>query len=536
MNSRKWHAIPAVLCVMMIALGIFSGCGTGQTSLNVVKLDSGKISGVQQGGTWTYLGIPYAKPPVGNLRWKPPEAPVAWSGTRACTKYGATCPQPPGQISYGKTSEDCLYLNVWTPAKASTEKLPVMVWIYGGAFTTGSGSDPGFNGVNLTKQGVIVVTINYRVGMFGFMAHPELSKESPHSSSGNYGLMDMIQALKWVKKNINGFGGDPGRVTVFGQSSGAESIQYLLVSPPARGLFQRAISESGPRWHYGWISPMNPTLEDAYKTGEQMAVNLGCDKASDQIAAMRAKSSDEVLQASGYTVEESCPPTGIQAAVNVDSWVVPDKPETLYNAGKQMNVPVLIGENKDDGTAFGAIVQKNNITTAQYPTIIQGAVGDASAAEVTAMFPVTSDAQVGATVSNLLTQMDFASCARYICQSTTTKTNSKAFLYQFTRVPPNKAGALLGCHHSAELEYVFGNLPSSEGFGPKDTEISNTMMGYWTRFAKTGDPNGGGSTAWPAYSSSKEQNLEIGDQVTVNAGLFKAQCDLSEKIYAGGKP
>jgi para-nitrobenzyl esterase len=535
MNWRKWHALLAVLCVMTLALGTFSGCGTGQTSLKVVKLDSGKISGVKQGGTWTYLGIPYAKPPVGNLRWKPPEAPVAWSGTRACTKYGATCPQPPGLVSFGKTSEDCLYLNVWTPAKTSTEKLPVMVWIYGGAFTTGSGSDPRFNGVNLSKQDVIVVTINYRVGMFGLIAHPELSKESPHHSSGNYGLMDMIQALKWVKKNINGFGGDPGRVTVFGQSSGAESIQYLLVSPPAKGLFQRAISESGPRWHYGWISPMNPSLKDAEKTGEQMAVNLGCGNASDQIAAMRAKSSDEVLKAAGYNVLASDPPTGIQAAVNVDGWIIPEKPETLYKAGKQMNVPVLIGSNRDDGTLFGGIVQKNNIPASQYQPIIQGAVGEPAASEVVSMFPVTTNAQVGATVSNLLTQMDFASCARYICDSTIAKTTSKAFLYQFTRVPPTQAGTLLGCCHSAELEYVFGNLPASQGYGPKDTEISNTMMGYWTRFAKTGDPKGGGSPVWPSYSS-KDQNMEIGDQVTVNSGLFKAQCDLSEKIYAGGKP
>jgi para-nitrobenzyl esterase len=535
MSRKKPLAVLAVLCVMALALGVFSGCGTTQTSLNVVKLDSGKISGVQQGGTWTYLGIPYAKPPVGNLRGKPPEAPVAWSGTRACTQYGATCPQPPGPVSFGNESEDCLYLNVWTPAKTPTEKLPVMVWIYGGAFTTGSGSDPRFNGVNLTKQGVIVVTINYRVGMFGFMAHPQLSQESAHHSSGNYGLMDMIQALKWVKTNINGFGGDPGRVTVFGQSSGAESIQYLLVSPPARGLFQRAISESGPRWHYGWIAPMNPTLKDAEKTGEQIAVNLGLADASDQIAAMRAKSSDDVLKAAGYNVLASDPPSGIQAAVNVDGWIIPEKPETLYNAGKQMNVPVLIGSNKDDGTLFGGIVQKNNTTVSQYKPIIQGAVGEAAANEVVGMFPMTTNAQVGPTVSNLLTQMDFASCARYICDSTRAKTTSKAFLYQFTRVPPTQAGALLGCCHSAEIQYVFGNLPSSEGYGPKDTQISNAMMGYWTRFAKTGDPNGGGSTAWPTYSS-KEQNLEIGDQVKANAGLFKAQIDLSEKIYAGGKP
>jgi len=535
MSRRNWRALLVALCVMTLALGIFSGCGTSQTSLDVIQLDSGKISGTQQGSTRTFLGIPYAKPPVGNLRWKPPEQPVPWSGTRACAKYGATCPQPPGPVSFGQPSEDCLYLNVWTPAKVSTEKLPVMVWIYGGAFTTGSGSDPRFVGTNLTRQGVIVVTMNYRVGMFGFMAHPELSKESAHKSSGNYGLMDMIQALKWVKNNIKGFGGDPGNVTVFGQSSGAESVQYLLVSPPAKGLFQRAISESGPRWHYGWISPMNPTLDAAYKTGEQMAVNLGCANASDQIAAMRAKTSDEVLKAAGYNVLASDPPVGIQAAVNVDGWVVPEVPEKLFNAGKQQDVPVLIGSNKDDGTLFGAIVGKNNITVAQYPAIIKGAVGDASGAEVVSMFPVTSNAQVAPTVSSLLTEMDFASCARYVCQSTITKTRSKAFLYQFTRVPPTQAGALLGCCHSAEIQYVFGNLPASEGYGPKDTAISNAMIGYWTRFAKTGDPNGGGSTAWPAYGST-DQNLEIGDQIQPGTGLFKTQIDLSVKIYGGGKP
>ncbi len=410
-----------------------------------------------------------------------------------------------------------------------------MVWIYGGAFTTGSGSDPRFNGLNLSKQGVIVVTINYRNGMFGFMAHPELSQESPHGCSGNYGLMDMIQALKWVKNNISGFGGDSDRVTVFGQSSGAESIQYLLVSPLAEGLFQRAISESGPRWHYGWISPLNPSLKDAEKTGKQLAVNLGCDQASDQIAAMRAKSSDEVLQASGYNMQQSCPPTGIQTRVTVDGWVVPDIPEKLFNEGKQQDVPVLIGENKDDGTLFGGIVQQNNINVAGYESIMQGAIGDVPAAEVIAMFPVKTDAQVGATVSSLLTQMDFASCARFICESTITRTTSKAFLYQFTRVPPIQAGTLLGCYHGAELPYVFGNLPSSEGYVQADTDISNAMMGYWTRFAKTGDPNGEGSTFWPSFSL-EDLNLNIGDQVQVNAGLFNAQVDLSEKIYGGGKP
>jgi len=522
------------IMILVLSAGISSTqcVAMEQKNLEVVKLDSGLISGLLQGGTWTYLGIPYAKPPVGDLRWKLPEAPKAWSGIRRCTKYGPSCPQPQTEASVGRMAEDCLYLNVWTPAKEPSDKLPVMVWIHGGAYVTGSGSEPTYNGLNLSKQGVIVVTINYRLGPFGFMAHPLLSKESPKGTSGNYGLLDQVEALNWVQRNIQAFGGDPGRVTIFGESAGGQSVNILLVSPLSKGLFQRAISESGPQWHFGLLVPFTP-LKEAEKKGEQFAAELGCDKAKDPVAAMRAKKPDELIQTWGWTATEMVIPDGIQFQAVVDGWFLPDRPEVLFKAGKQHDVPVLIGSNKNEGAPFAGLAQSKGTTVAEYKARVLGTIGEL-APEVLTMFPADTDEQAYIAIANLLTQMDFASFPRFICESVA-KTKSKAYLYQFTRVPPTKYGALLGCYHSCEMPYVFGNFVMSDGYKQEDLDLSMVMMGYWTGFASSGDPNGGGRPAWPYYGP-KDQNLELGDQVRVNAGLFKAQCDLAEKIYAGGKP
>ncbi len=519
-------------CIAAFAFGLLSGCGAGSKSLGVVKLDSGQISGQQQGGTWTYLGIPYAKPPTGNLRWKPPEPPQPWSSERECVKFGPSGPQPSSSEVTGQTSEDCLYLNVWTPAKSTSEKLPVMVWIHGGAFAEGSSTEPFYNRLNLSKQGVIVVTINYRLGPFGFLAYPALSKESPHGVSSNYGLEDQVQALKWVQNNIAAFGGNPGNVTIFGESAGAESVDMLLVSPQSKGLFNRAISESGPQWHFGFLPPLS-SLREAEKTGGQFATALGCSSAADPLAAMRAKSSDELIKAWGWTDERVCPPQGMQFFPVVDAWFLPDQPTTLFKEGKQYDVPVIIGSNKDDGSLFGGIAGGNKVTTAQYESLIRAATGDLTP-EVLKMFPATTDAQVPAALSNLMTQMDFASFPRFVAGSVA-KTKAHSYLYQFTRVPPTADGARLGAYHASELPYVFGNLDTSLGYTQKDQDLSKAMMGYWTRFAKTGDPNGDGQTEWPAYGPG-DQNLVLGDQITTDSGLYKAQIDLAERIYAGGKP
>ena len=532
MKERERLAALVVLCVAALTFGLLPGCGTGSKSIGVIKLDSGQISGLRQDGIWTYLGIPYAKPPVGNLRWKPPEAPQPWSGTRECIKFGPSCPQAPSDEQVGKTSEDCLYLNVWTPANSSSEKLPVMVWIHGGAFAEGSGSEPVYNGHNLSKQDVIVVTINYRLGPFGFLAYPALSKESPHGVSGNYGLMDQVQALKWVKKNIEAFGGNPADVTIFGESAGAMSVDLLMVIPQAKGLFSRAISESGPQWHFGFL-PSLSDLKEAEKTGGQLATALGCSNAADPLAAMRAKTSDELIAAWGWTEQKVSPPTGPQFFPVVDGWLLPGQPTTLFKDGKQHNVPLIIGSNKDDGTVFGGLGALNKVTTAEYQSLIQANAG-ASTPEVLKMFPAGTDAQVPAAQSDLMTQMDFASFPRFVAASVA-KTKTKAFLYQFMRVPPTEMGAQLGAYHGSELPYVFGNLDTSQGYNQTDQDLSKAIMAYWTRFAKTGSPNGGDQTDWPSYGPG-DRNLALGDRIATNSGLYRAQIDLAQKIYAGGKP
>jgi len=529
MNKKKRPSALVVLCITALAFGLLSGCGAGSKSLGVIKLDSGRISGLHQDGIWTYLGIPYAKPPVGNLRWKPPEPPQHWSGTRQCIKFGPSCPQPPSDEQVGQTSEDCLYLNVWTPAKSSSEKLPVMVWIHGGAFAEGSGSEPTYNGRNLSKQGVVVVTINYRLGPFGFLAYPALSSESPHGVSGNYGLLDQTQALKWVKKNIAAFGGNPVNVTIFGESAGAESVDIHMVIPQSKGFFNRAISESGPQWHFGFLPPLSD-LREAEKTGGQLATALGCSSAADPLAAMRAKSSEELITAWGWTEQKVCPPTGLQFFPVVDGWLLPDQPTTLFKEGKQHDIPLIIGSNKDDGSVFSELAGLNKVTAAEYESLIQSNAGD-SAPEVLKMFPAETDAQVPTALSNLMTQMDFASFPRFVAGSVA-KTKTKAFLYQFTRVPPTEMGAQLGAYHGSELPYVFGNLDTTQGYDQADLELSKIIMGYWTRFARTGDPNGGGQTEWPYYGPG-DQNLALGDQITTNSGLYRAQIDLAERIYAG---
>ena len=442
MNRRVGLAVICLVCLGTLALGLLPGCGTGSKGPGVVKLDSGQISGLKQDGTWTYLGIPYAKPPVGNLRWKPPEPPQPWSGTRECINFGPSCPQAPSDEQVGRTSEDCLYLNVWTPAKSTSDKLPVMVWIHGGAFAEGSGSEPLYNGHNLSKQGVVVVTINYRLGPLGFLAYPALSKESPHGVSGNYGLMDQVQALKWVKKNIAAFGGNPANVTIFGESAGAMSVDILLAIPQSKGLFNRAIAESGPQWHFGFLPPLSD-LREAEKTGGQLATALGCSSAADPLAAMRAKTSDEVITAWGWTEQKISPPTGPQFFPVVDGWLLPGQLTTLLKEGKQHDVPIIIGSNKDDGTVFGELAGLNKATAAQYKSLIQSNAGH-SAPEVLKMFPAGTDAQVPAAQSNLMTQMDFASFPRFVA-GTLAKTKNKSVPVPVHESPSHQDGGATWC-------------------------------------------------------------------------------------------
>ena len=387
-----------VMALFVLPLLTLGGCGSGAPTatstatagtLGRPAVQGGVISGAQADGVWSYLGIPYAAPPIGELRWRPPQPVESWEGTRSCLRYGPSCPQQTSLLEtallgVGRTSEDCLYLNVWTPARSPDEKLPVMVWIHGGSFTSGSGSMPVYAGEKLAGAGdVVVVTINYRLGPFGFLAHPELSKESPRGVSGNYGLLDQIAALKWVRHNIAAFGGDPQRVTAFGESAGAISILDLMASPLAGGLFQRAIVQSGILLEAGLGSQTGTTLAQAEQAGEAFARRAGVDSSgAAALAAMRGLSADELLAAAGQKGDFLT--AGLSYKPVVDGYVLPDSATDVFAAGRQLDVPLLIGSNSDEGETF--VAQMGSPTPAQYRAYIRAAFGE-SADAVLALYP-----------------------------------------------------------------------------------------------------------------------------------------------------
>ncbi len=344
----------AGICSLALASGTPAlGAGT-----DPVQIDTGMISGQRTGADGkvrAYKGIPFAAPPVGKLRWRPPQPPASWQDLRECTQFSPICPQAPypaGSVyamAPQPQSEDCLYLNVWTGAEGAAEKRPVMVWIHGGALTRGAASIPVYDGEALARKGVVLVTINYRLGPFGYLAHPALSSESEQGSSGNYGVLDQIAALRWVQRNIAALGGDPDRVTIFGESAGSWSVCSLVATPLAKGLFQRAIGESG-----GCFAPMQFLKEakngcpPAEKMGESLAAGLGVEAADNPLAAMREKSTEEVLKAAAKDLSLA------RAKANVDGWVFPQEIVEIYATGRQNRVPVLLGSNADEGTTLAA--------------------------------------------------------------------------------------------------------------------------------------------------------------------------------------
>lgn len=494
----------------------------------VLRIISGLIAGDDRDGVRSFKGIPFAAPPVGDLRWKPPQPVKPWYDTRACTAFSPRCPQPKSfiTISAEPMDEDCLYLNVWTEAKNADAKLPVMVWIHGGGYTTGSGSQPLYDGAALARQGVVVVTINYRLGPFGFLAHPLLSKESPHAASGNYGLLDQIAALAWVQENIAAFGGDPNRVAIFGESAGAGSVGHLLVSPLAKGLFQRAILQSGtalgPKRH---LRERVNAQEPMEQIGLQIAKDLGCDTATDSLAAFRAVSAEKLLEASQPAQGLAPGGPGTRFWPIVDGWVVPDEPMLLFERGQYHRVPLLIGSNADEATLF---LRQFDVKRG-YEALARAYVGPL-ADPLMERFPAPgdNDTDVAAAVSRLVSVTSFIAPARVMAR-TFSKDDQQAFLYHFTRVSPGLARRSLGATHGAEIGYVFDTLPAF-GFDDGDRKLSRVMSACWVQFAKTGDPNGPGLPTWPAYLATSDQHLEFGDEVITGRGLYKEACDLLEKV------
>ncbi len=493
---------------------------------DIIKLDSGPIRGKIEDGVRIFSGVPYAAPPVGELRWKPPQAVTSWTQVRNSTDFGPSCPQQKQQDS-GKFSEDCLHLNIWTITKTPDERLPVMVWIHGGAFNFGSGSQPEYNGRNLAKKGVVLVTINYRLGPLGFLVHPLLSKESTHNTSGNYGLLDQIAALKWVQKNIAAFGGNPDRVTIFGQSAGSRSVSLLMVSPMAKGLFHRAIAESGgPIIGSEYLSPnFNGNMANVSKMGQKLTARLGCDKAEDVLAAMRIRSAQEWVETADCKTDLFDDEALFFAPV-FDNWVLPENPVDAYSLRQQHDVPIIVGSTLNEGTLY--LADEKDLSIEKYKSFLKSRFADNSG-KAFEMFPAYKAEDVAPAIDHFLTIAANAQPARFVAQSMEHK-KSRAYLYQFTRLPDTATARKLGVHHGAELAYVFGNMNESDGYNNTDRTLSNQMMDYWVNFAGTGNPNGQDIAYWPAYKSKSDINMEFSNTIHTNKNLYKKECDFISRM------
>jgi len=500
-----------------------------------VRTSAGLVSGATTDtGVRVYKGIPFAAPPVGELRWRPPRSPRSWEGVRAHIEYGPACPQPDSSATLGRLgarptrvfSEDCLYLNLWTSATVSDPKLPVMVWFHGGSFTIGTASDDFYDGENLARRGVVVVTTNYRVGPLGFMAHPLLSKESPQGVSGNYGLLDQVAALEWVKANIAAFGGDPHRVTIFGESAGGRSVAHLMVTPLAKGLFHGGIMQSSslyrPIHHlrepwYGW-----PAMETI---GERIAARLGCDDADDQLAALRSRTADEVLQASDIALTSTQPGNLFEPVV--DGWVIPEVPSIIFEQGRQHSVPVIGGWNADEGTLF---MQRMRFDDFEAVRRLVRAAYPAHADEILKLYPFTTPEEARDAVDEISGVSGCGAPMRSIMRSVT-RAGSSAYLYYFSRVRGGDLGRTLGAFHGSEIRFVFDNLEGgSTPVDDIDRRLAHDMSSHWLRFAATGDPNGPGLPRWRPYDHTEEPYIEFGDEVTPGHHLLSRPCDLFERI------
>jgi para-nitrobenzyl esterase len=469
-----------------------------------IRTSAGALEGLpaDEAGVRAYLGIPYAAPPIGALRWQAPRPVAPWQGVRKATAFGARCVQArifDDMVFRDEPSEDCLHLNVWTPAVPGMSGLPVMVWIHGGGFQAGSGSEPRQDGARLARKGVVVVTFNYRLGVFGFLAHPELTKASGRASSGNYGLMDQVAALQWVKDNIKAFGGDPRSVTIFGESAGSFAVSSLMASPLAKGLFQRAIGESGAFFNApgGLLAPR--TLAEAEQLGATFAESVG----AASLAALRDKPAEELLAAAMRG-------DGFRFSPTVDGHVIPRAVPVIYAEARQARVPLLAGWNADE-VRKGVVLAKP--TAESFTADVRKRFGDQADA-ILRVYPASTDAEALESAAALASD-GFIGYSTWKWIETHARTGSSpVFRYSFDRkipVPPGTAvngtpvtSADVGARHAGEIEYVFGTLDSSPQvpWDAADRKLSDQMMTYWANFARSGDPNGPAVPAWPRYDGA----------------------------------
>lgn len=473
-----------------------------------VKTQYGRVEGTAEHGLTVYRGIPFAAPPVGELRWRAPQPAKKWSGVRNADKFADSCMQPAvPSATFGTpapvVSEDCLYLNVWTPAKSAAEKLPVMVWIYGGGFMTGSTAIAAYGGDKLANRGVVVVSIAYRVGPMGFLSHPGLSAESRQRVSGNYGLLDQIAGLRWVQDNIAAFGGDPRRVTIFGESAGGISVSMLAASPLAKGLFAGAISESG-----GSFGPTRTPAEP----GENIPTLAAAEKDGAAVAKLvNATSIAELRKVPAEEIAKQYSTLGLAWPV-LDGWVIPDNQYELYEAGRYNDTPVLIGTNSDEGALFPIAPTREAYVAGMHQRY--GPFAD----KLLEIYP--PDEHWKQSNRDMTRDAAFAWHTWAWAGLQAKHGKSPVYLYYFDHNPPRTEKSRFkdaaGAVHAEEILYVFQQfeiLPLP--WTAQDRAISDAMATYWTNFAKRGDPNGEGVPQWPAYTPSNPKVMHFEDAPNV---------------------
>jgi para-nitrobenzyl esterase len=522
---------------LLAAAGLFL-CGVANAQLREpLELDAGSLGNSTESspGIRVFKGVPFAAPPVGALRWREPQPVAKWDGVRDASKFGNVCIQPDGgargNIAVGPgsppLSEDCLYLNVWTGARAATERRPVMVYFFGGAFSEGAGSIPLYDGDALARKGAVVVTMNYRLGPFGFFSHPALTAESPHKASGNYGLADMVASLRWVQSNIAAFGGDPSNVTVFGQSAGAMAIGALTSSPVTKGLFQRAIGQSGS-WMGLGPSAAFGTRARAEERGKGLADAAGVTTA-EQLRSMSA--ADVTAKLSGG------PGLG-GAGMIVDGWIIPEDPSDVFAAGRQNPVDVLVGSNRDD-LSFGPPRPTTPEQFQQGAAPRWGALAD----QFLKLYPHATNEEA------MKSQADSANDGAFwhmrLFADNQKKQGRQAWLFYFAQNPPSRAGQpAFPAAHASELPYVFNNLgqaplfpdpsdPALAAASAPDRKVADQMSSYWVNFARSGNPNGPGLPMWEEHRVGDSDRAMILDADPSSERLpAKARLELYDKLYA----
>ena len=540
----RTHQFVVILCGALA----LSACGAGDAGdpagepllAPLVETSLGTLEGepvAGEDGALVFRGVPYAESPVGDARWRAPVAKASWEGARSAAAFGPACWQrlTPESSIYTRgdldRNEDCLYLNVWTAAEQAAEARPVMVWFHGGGHTGGWGSAQIFDGTSLANKGVVLVTINYRLGPFGFLAHPALTAESPHAASGNYGLLDKVAALEWVRDNIAAFGGDPGNVTIFGQSAGSWSVCYLMASPLASGLFHKAIGHSGGCFRGG-----RPDLPAAHEAGLAAAADLGVEgDGAEALTALRALDAEAVLD------------SGLGSGAIVDGWFMPQPARAIFEAGEHNDVPVIVGALANEGTTLYANMPER--TEAELVSMLREQYGDDAETLLAAYEPeVGKSSKWGAQA--IQADRSFVWEMRTWARTVETAGND-AYLYFFSQAPPlfriyvpERAAIDMpdgpdgyGAYHSGDLAYAFGNTGLvGIDWTEWDHEISRAMTQYWINFARTGDPNGGGLATWPRYEAAADEWLEFGSDIKTTREVRKEKLDLFDRINAPSAP